>query len=238
MIAQQTTIQAYQLRKGGTAARMAILRMIAADSTRDNKPPSTHVADWRAARHYTLGSYESAFCCSLSQGFNGEPNKKRAVWYAFSESTFRNERYAHEVLKLGHTGWYDNPDGESSRDGSGLIRGIVGGLSHGRFIAGYELGSSDERVYFDCVYSDEDSAARAADSHAETIADKECEYQTVWREARDVEDENENAFTRLRECIALRNRACMNYVRDEIRELCETIRTNRERLAGEFADYS
>lgn len=232
MIAQQTTIQAYQLRKGGTAARMAILRMIACEHTRDNAWKHADPINWRDARRYTLKSYAAAYAM-FSQGSNdGKP-----VWYCHTGETFRNERYAHEVLKLGHTGWYDNPDGESSRDGSGLIRGIVGSLSHGRFIAGYELGSSDERVYFDCVYSDEDSAARAADSHAETIADKEREYQTIWREARDVENENENAFKRLRECIALRNRKCMGYIRDEVRELCETIRTNRARLSGEFADY-
>lgn len=233
MIAQSTTIQAYQLRKGGTLARMAILRMIANDSV-NNRNPDTRLTpgDWRKARHYTMKGYASAYG-ALVQGFND----KTPVWYCATGTIFRNERYAHEVLKLGHTGWYDNPEGESSRDGSGLVRCIVGMLTHGRFIAGYELGSSDERVYFDCVYSDEDSAARDADGYAETFAEKEREYQTIWREARDVEDENENAFKRLRECIALRNRACMDYIRDEIRELCETIRTNRERLSTEFADY-
>ena len=41
-IAQSTTIQAYQLRKGGTPARMAILRMIAADSA-NNRNESTRL---------------------------------------------------------------------------------------------------------------------------------------------------------------------------------------------------
>lgn len=47
-IAQSTTIQAYQLRKGGTPARMAILRAIAADSV-NNRNEATRLkpGDWR-----------------------------------------------------------------------------------------------------------------------------------------------------------------------------------------------
>lgn len=165
------------------------------------------------------------------------------VFYYFGE--LLPEQYCDEVSRgIRHTGWFTNADGETFRDGSGKARGIVvtlptrPGFPDGVFLAGYYWGDNCERVVWPDCFNDADDCARTADGYAETFAEKEREYQTIWREARDVEDENENAFTRLRECIALRNRACMNYVRDEIRELCETIRTNRERLAGEFADYS
>lgn len=227
MIAQQTTIQAYQLHKGGTYARMAILRMIAADSVNNfNTHTRLTPGDWRKARQHTMKGYEAAYG-TLDQGFNGT----RAIWYAHTGEQFRNERDVSEVIKTRHTGWYCDNDQDS------MCIGIVGSLTHGRFIAGYRLTESDERVYFDEIYTDEDSAAHAADSCAERYADKERDYQTVWREARDIEEANETAFSRLRECWLLRHMASTQYVRAEIADLCQKIRHNRKRLATEFKDY-
>lgn len=168
---------------------------------------------------------------------NGEP-----VFYYFGE--LLPEQWCDEVARsINHTGWFTNPDGETYRDGSGKARGIVVTLPvrpsfpDGVFLAGYVYGDSGERVVWPDCFNDADDCARTADGYAETFAEKEREHSIKWQEARDVENENENALQRLRECIALRNRACMDYIRDEIRELCETIRTNRVRLAGEFADY-
>ncbi len=42
---------------------------------------------------------------------------------------------------------------------------------------------------------------------------------------------------RRRECIVLRHAACMSYAQDEITELIEKIRANRETLKTEYADY-
>lgn len=161
-IAQSTTIQAYQLRKGGTPARMAILRMIAADSVNNrNKSTRLQPGDWRAARRYTMGSYAAAYCSSISQGFDG----KSPIWYSHQGEQFRNERDAGEVVRLGHTGWYTD-----SYQG-GLALGIIASLPHGRYIAGYRWTDNDERVYFGDVFTNEEEAARMADDHARVFAE-------------------------------------------------------------------
>lgn len=157
-IAQSTTIQAYQLRKGGTPARMAILRMIAADSV-NNRNESTRMqpGDWRGARRYTMGSYAAAYCSGINQGVSD--------WYSHGGEQFRNERDAGEVLRLGHNGWFT----DSYQDD--IAVGIVASLTHGRFIAGYRWTSNDERVYFGEVFTDEEDAARMADEHARVFAE-------------------------------------------------------------------
>lgn len=181
-IAQHTTIQTYQLRKGGTPARMSILRMIAADSANNaNTHTRLEAGDWRGARHWTLADYESAYGHGMSQGLNG----KTAVWCAFSGSAVRNERDAHDIARIGHRGWFT--DNEYQED---MSIGIVGTLTHGRFIAGYRLTMNDERVYFDEVFTDEEDAARMADEHARVIAEQECEYADEQRaELNESEDE-------------------------------------------------
>ena len=90
----------------------------------------------------------------------------------------------------GDSGWYDNPHGESSRDGSGLIYGLVYQLparkGQSRFVAAYQHGYNDSGALIDfaTVYTsepggtwgsaqDDDAArdaARAADSMAEKAA--------------------------------------------------------------------
>ena len=161
-IAQSTTIQAYQIRKGGTPARMAILRMIAADSV-NNRNESTRLqaGDWRGARNWTMKNYAAAYCSGINQGFDGES----PFWYSHGGEQFRNERDACEVLRMRHTGWFtDNYQDETAV-------GIIASLPHGRFIAGYRWTSNDERVYFDEVFTNEDDAARMADEHARVFAE-------------------------------------------------------------------
>ena len=161
-IARSTTIQAYQLRKGGTPARMAILRMITADSV-NNRNESTRLqaGDWRGARNWTMKSYAAAYCSGINQGFDGES----PIWYSHGGEQFRNERDACEVLRMRHTGWFT----DSYQDDTAV--GIVASLTHGRYIAGYRWTSNDERVYFDDVFTNEDDAARMADEHARVFAE-------------------------------------------------------------------
>jgi hypothetical protein len=224
-IARVTRIQAYQLRKGGTQARLAILRMIAADSVNNRNPHARlQSGDWRKARTSTLKSYSAAFC-QLSQGSNdGEP-----VWYGHTGENFRNERYSYDVIKLRHTGWFCDVDQDST------ARGFIAGLSHGRFIAGYELSDSGERVYFGQVFTDEHDAARMGDEHARVIADRMREDSERFYAARKIEDDIEDNTQRLRECLALRNNPCFQALRDEAREVLETIRKARETLRTDYA---
>lgn len=158
-IAQSTTIQAYQLRKGGTPARMAILRMIAADSV-NNRNESTRLqaGDWREARWWTMKNYSAAYGSGINQGSVGQ-------WYSHQGEQFRNERDAGDVVRLRHTGWYT----DSFQDDT--VIGIVASLTHGRFIAGYRWTANDERVYFEEVFTNEDDAARMADEHARVFAE-------------------------------------------------------------------
>lgn len=130
-----------------------------------------------------------------------------------------------------YTGWYTSDDCDT-----GTIRGVVvtlppvPGFPDGRFIAGTVDSDSGACVFFLDVYSEALDAARAADSEAERAAEAECDHNREWQAARDLEDKTEENETRLRECLALRHHTCMEYVRDEARKLCATIRKSRETL--------
>ena len=133
-----------------------------------------------AARHMTAGDKGGQFFALYGAG------------------AVRNIRDAHALARLNHTGWYDNPHGESFRDGSGLIMGVVGQLRarDGRavFVPGWRMGDDCQGgAQFDMraavvaegrEESDAESAAedcaRRADSMAETVAEAEREYKTAW----------------------------------------------------------
>ena len=150
-ITQSTTMQAYQLKAGGVRARMAILRMIAAEST--NNP-----GDWKKARRYTMGDWEAAYCAGFNQGDPG------VTWYTHGGKQFRNEREL-------STGWYTDEHCDDT------AIGVVAPLPHGRYIAGYTWTCNGERVYFSQVFDDEDDAARMADEHARVFAEVQREYE-------------------------------------------------------------
>ena len=229
-IAHSTTIQGYQLLKGGARARLAIFRMIAAESVHNLNPHTRlNPNDWRAARSYTLKSYASAYCSGLDQGSNdGEP-----VWYCHTGEQFRNEQDATEILRnLGHSGYYADIDQDN------LIIGIVAQLPHGRYIAGYRSTDSGERVYFPEVFTGEDAqedAARMSDEHARVYGELCYVDSERFDAAQNLESDIETLLLRLRECIVLRHTACMDYVRAEITELCESIRDKRETLRTDYA---
>ena len=161
-ISSQTTIQAYQLRAGGVRARMAILRMIAADSAR-NANPHTRLqpGDWRGARHTTIKGY-AAYYGLLDSGRDAHGAQ---VWYSHAGEYFRNERDAHEILNQHHSGWLTDAECHDT------AIGIVASLPHGRYIAGYRWTSNDERVYFPQVFTEESDAAQMADEHARVFAE-------------------------------------------------------------------
>lgn len=161
---------------------------------------------------------------------NGAP-----IWYAH-ESVFRREKFADEIVRLGHTGWYSHHEGLHCRDGSGLVRGIVVRLSHGRVLAGYYVGDSGEHVYFPEVFTDEEEAARMADEHARVVAEEMQEHSRVWDEARALEAEEVEAYDRLCECLALRNNPKFRRVRDEIREIVQRIREIQDTLKTQYSE--
>ena len=211
------------LMKGGTYHRLFVLKQMAHRSGKT----------WRECRQYGFNDWAAAHA-----HFSAGENNGERVWYTHTGEYFRDERFVNQCEGgPDHRGWYTRHDSETSKDGSGLARGIVARLPHGRFIAGYWWGDNGERVWFNEVYTDESDAARSADSHAEEWAEICREDSEKWDAARECEEQRDEALERLRECIALRNKTGFSRVRAEIPGLIETIKTCRARLDDEFKNY-
>lgn len=178
-----------QLNKGGAYFRLFALRSIVARSTEGNRPPSHAIADWRAARRYGFDNWAASHG-ALDQGSNTQTvwrggksvEVKTPIWYCHTGEQFRNEQDAHEVWRMDHTGWHADPDGRV------LYVGIVGQLTHGRYIAGYRISDSGERVYFGTAFDDDESAARYADSEAERLAEREYAHQERYHAAQELRE--------------------------------------------------
>ena len=225
-ISSLSTIQAYQLKAGGTRARLAILRMIAANSA-NNANPATRFGpnDWKRARRHTFGTYEGAYIARPFQGSNdGEP-----VWYCHSEY-FRNETEAHEILNSRHMGYYTNSE-RSER-----AVGVIAHLTHGRYIAGYMWTSNDERVWFPEVFTEIEDAARMADSHAESFAKSAREDDEHYQRVVMAEIAVEEQLTEVQESIALRRIAKFGG-RDRVRAQIKKLRELREELTQANREY-
>jgi hypothetical protein len=145
--------------------RLALMRAaFAAHPTKHpNCPEYVKPKSWRDIRRYTLGSYAAAFA-TASGGFND--NRPVIYWHA-GKPPVRSIKDAHEIIDTNHTGWYADNDGAQ-----GLVIGIIGRLSHGRYLSGYRWTDNDERVLFtDEVFTDPVDAARSADREAERYAE-------------------------------------------------------------------
>jgi len=212
--------------RASAPARLAVLRNAAAyTNAHDVKlPPSMRFATWREARRTTFRTLDTG----LAQGFNSCGSYRVPVWYSHSSAEhFRNERKAHNIVSMNHTGWYADIDGLE------LITGIVAGLPHGRFIAGYECSENEERVYFSHIYDDENDAARAADEHARIQADKEREQDQRYNDACNLAHDVEMLKTDVAELFPMRHHG---RARRELAQTIETMRTKRATLASEYAD--
>jgi hypothetical protein len=92
-------------------------------------------------------------------------------------SPVRYSKYADNLSRdINHTGWFCDPHQAEQ------CRGTVGTISHGRFLAGYELMDSGAKCFFARVYGDAVEAAHAADEEARIYAEKEYEYNEAWNE--------------------------------------------------------
>lgn len=214
--------------------RLAMMREAVATyaSKYPNYPDTYKPKTWRDIRRTTHKSI-AAYTGALSQGFNGTDNHKTPVWYCHTGEQFRHEKFAKEFANR----WDQFPGYYTDVHASETTQGIVAMLPHGRFIAGYHWDANGERVYFPEVFDDEYTAASAADSHAESFADSCREDSEQYEAARELETTIKDSLRRLAECVALRNKKCMAYVRNEISQLIEEIRDSRETLRTEYADY-
>lgn len=106
--------------------------------------------------------------------------------------TWRDVGDSHDIVRLGHTGWYADQHQEN------LYRGHVWQLparnGEPLFIAGYHESEQTEYVILDCsrgrlrTFDSKEDAARAGDELARIMAEKEREYQEEWEEARQLSD--------------------------------------------------
>lgn len=183
---------------------------------------------WRDVRRATFGSIRAYGCYGLHQGFNS----KLPIWYTHGGAQFRDERFADEVTRsIDHNGWFADVHCDNT------IRGIVGRLPHGRFIAGYHESVNGERVYYHEVFDDERDAALMADEHAQVVAEVMREDSERYEAAQELQSDLEGSMDRLRECLALRNKPCFAHLREEALTLIEKIRESRETLRTDYAAY-
>lgn len=198
-----------------------------------NCPENLKPRTWRDVRGWTLKNYSGAFVNGLNAGFNGEGMHRAPIWYTHEGPQFRDERYSDEVNShIRYKGHY------SDNEGHDVYRGIVARLPHGRFLAGYEWSANDERVYFATVYDDEHEAAEQADESARIMAEHEREWDERRNRAQSLSDDVADSEKRLLECLALRNRPCMGYARDEAKRMVAAIRKMRDELATDYADFA
>lgn len=79
-----------------------------------------------------------------------------------------------EGSRIRHTGWFTDECEDS------IMRGVVFRLPKGRgFLAGWSMGEGMASAVEGEVFDDEIDCARAADSLAETLAEREREYQAA-----------------------------------------------------------
>jgi len=231
-----STPQYLMLKAGGVRARMSILGNAAALSNAPDRhnPPSLRHANWREARQKTFRTVEQP----LSQGFDtknyGTKYEKRTpIWSTFSGPQFRNETDAHEHLYvcMAHQGWYCDVDC------SERCIAIVACLPHGRYMAGYRLTDSGERVYFAQVFGTPDEAANFADGIAKEYAETEYDYNRRWNEAQELNDEINSAIEEVSEKFALRNHPRFKLtMREKVRALVAAVRKMQTRMESEYSD--
>ena len=206
----------------GAPRRLALLKKALAETKERN--PNAVAHSWQDVRYATFGSDGRG----LYQGQNGD----EPVWYTQGGEQFRREWFCDELPdgpRIDHTGWFCDEYQEER------ARGIVALLPHGRFIAGYWMSMNDERVYFGTVYDNGRDAALAADEHARVIAEQETEYSARYNAASKLADDIESGKERLRECVALRNHPRFEgRMREEARELIDTIRDKQQKLETDY----
>jgi hypothetical protein len=97
-------------------------------------------------------------------------------------------QYCDEVARINHTGWFCDEYQDSK------IRGLVFRLPKSRgFLAGWTMGEQMASGMECDIYETEREAAYAADGLAESIAEKEREYQEKAEAERQEEEERETA---------------------------------------------
>lgn len=125
----------------------------------------------------------------------------RAYMPASMLDGFRDIGAAHDIVRLRHTGWYNDADGSETI--AGHVWQLPARNGEPVYLSGYveqesgycTLDATRGRI---ATYSDKEDAARAADALAEKDAEKEREYSERWQAAREADDERNDARQELK----------------------------------------
>ena len=103
-------------------------------------------------------------------------NNGRGFYLDDAGQPFTRWQWADDVegAHISHSGWFTDDYGDSEK-----IRGIVILLPHGRYMAGWSMGTGMASTIEPGVFDDIVDAARVADSIAENAADREREYRAT-----------------------------------------------------------
>lgn len=179
-------------------------------------PDYAKPASWREVRDYGLHTYADAFALCDSGLNDGKP-----VIYSHASGGLpvRKVKFADEMCgsNIDHCGWYAGNDGCR-----GVVRGIVGYLSHGRFLSGYHWSDNDESVLFvGHIFDSEREATRDADREAEAYADMLRDDSERYDVMREAEDHAEAVSVDVGRAFQARNVSAWHreYCRDRVEEL-------------------
>lgn len=96
---------------------------------------------------------------------------------------------AHEIVRLGHTGWYTDDEGYREEIYAGFVWRLPGKDRKERLIAGYKDPNNDGAAFVSlCIYDNGRDAAYAADKIAERHAKEAREYNRAWDAGRRYAD--------------------------------------------------
>lgn len=206
-------------------------------------PECAKPRDWRGVRGSTLQGVRDYFGLPSIGSSDGTP-----VVYGFKRRAMpvRFIRYCDEVrnTRVEHAGWFTDDECDEK------ARGIVGALSHGRFLAGYAWSSNGENVLFcDRVYSDESEAARMADEHARVFADQAREDSERFNAMQDAETFADEKETDVREAwdayrlawqaryVSVRHLANAHEARNDVSDAIDELRQARADRVEKTAAY-
>lgn len=180
---------------------------------------------WRTVRYRKMSEKYPQAC----PGLNG----RDSIIWAFAERYLpvRDIRDCGDIIGIRHTGWYTDCEGLDS------AVGIVGRLSHGRFVVGYRWTSNDEFVIFTGeVFDDEESAARMSDEHARVFAENAREDDERFNAMQLAEFDVEEKTDELGKAFALRHHAKFGGF-DRVRDAIDALRRAREELSDATRTY-
>lgn len=161
------------------------------------------------------GKYKSPFDLSYSSRWGGQVFRVGenvgyrytfGRWHECPETPFRFIGLAHEIVWLGHTGWYTLHD-----DCGETARGVVYMMPHGKYIAAIaDACNAGKDGRGPCIvevkengvpffYDSREDAARNADSFAESYAEGAREFDRIESERMRLEDEMSEAVQELDE---------------------------------------